>query len=182
MHSTVSGALVVEKETTHNDKTMKQQFPVYFLSAVLIGSKKFYYEMEKFCCAVIMSARKLQHYFEAHTIRVSTNQSLNDIFSNRDSCGRINKWTMEISEHIIDFKKRSAIKLQILVDFVAEWMEPGSITEGSILKSLWLVYCDGAWGTIGAGVATILISSSGIKLCYAARLQFNNEADKCNKT
>jgi ribonuclease HI len=28
-------------------------------------------------------------------------------------------------------------------------------------------------------VAAILTSPSGIKLCYAARLQFNSEADKC---
>jgi hypothetical protein len=48
MHSAVSGALVTEKETTHNDKTIKQQFPVYFDSEVLTGSKKFCSEMEKF--------------------------------------------------------------------------------------------------------------------------------------
>jgi hypothetical protein len=40
---------------------------------------------------MVMSARKLCHYFEAHTIRVLTNQPLNDIFSNRDSSGRISK-------------------------------------------------------------------------------------------
>jgi hypothetical protein len=45
-----------------------------------MGSKWFYSEMEKNCYAVIMSVRKLQHYFEAHTIRVPTNQLLNDIF------------------------------------------------------------------------------------------------------
>jgi ribonuclease HI len=179
MHSTVSRALVVEKETTHNDKIVKQQFPVYFVSKVLTGSKKFYSEMNFFCYAVIMSARKLQHYFKAHIIRVLTNQSLNDIFGNRDSSGRISKWAMELSEHVIYFKKRSTIKSQILADFIAELMKPGSATEGQVLESPWLVYCDGAWGTVGAGAAAILISPSGIKLRYAARLQFNNEADKC---
>jgi ribonuclease HI len=34
-------------------------------------------------------------------------------------------------------------------------------------------------GNRGAGAAAILISPSGIKLLYAARLQFNNEANKC---
>jgi DNA polymerase II small subunit/DNA polymerase delta subunit B len=48
MHSAVSGALVIEKETTHKDKTMKQQFPVYFISEVLVGSKRFYSEVETF--------------------------------------------------------------------------------------------------------------------------------------
>jgi hypothetical protein len=179
MHSVVSGALVIDKETTHNDKTMKQQFPMYFVSEVLTGSKKFYSEMEKFCYATIMSAQKLWHYFEAHTINVLTNQSLNDIFDNRDSSRRISKWAMELSKYVINFEKHGAIKSQILADFVVEWMEPSSIIEGIELESPWLVYCDGSWGTVGARADTILISPSGIKLRYAEWLQFSNEADKC---
>jgi ribonuclease HI len=35
------------------------------------------------------------------------------------------------------------------------------------------VFCDGAWGTFGAGAAAILISPSRIRTCYAARLEFN---------
>jgi hypothetical protein len=72
-HSVVSEALVIEKEIMQNGKTTKQQFQVYFISKVLTGSKKFYSEMEKICYVVIMSARKLWHYFDAHTIKVLTN-------------------------------------------------------------------------------------------------------------
>jgi hypothetical protein len=54
--------------------------------------------------------KKLQHYFEAHKIRVLTNQPLLDIFGNRDSSGRIIKWVTELSEYIVDFEKRGAIK------------------------------------------------------------------------
>jgi hypothetical protein len=46
-HSAVPGALVVEKEVAHKDKTMKQQLPMYFVSEVLTGSKKFYSEKKK---------------------------------------------------------------------------------------------------------------------------------------
>jgi ribonuclease HI len=35
------------------------------------------------------------------------------------------------------------------------------------------VFCDGSWGTFGAGAADILTSPSKIKTCYAARLEFN---------
>jgi hypothetical protein len=76
--------------------------------------------MEIFCYAVIMSAQKLRHYFKVHTIKVLTNQPLNDIFGNRDNSRRISKWAMELSEHVVDFEKHSAIKSQILADFVAE--------------------------------------------------------------
>jgi hypothetical protein len=59
---------VTEKEVTQNGKTVKEQFPVYFVLEVLTGCKRFYSEMEKICYAVIMSARKVRHYFEGHTI------------------------------------------------------------------------------------------------------------------
>jgi hypothetical protein len=44
----------------------------------------------------------------------------------------------------VDFEKCSAIKSQILADFMAEWTEPSSEVEGAAPKSPWLVYCDGA--------------------------------------
>jgi hypothetical protein len=69
---------------------------MYFVSEVLTGSKRFYSKVEKICYAVVKSARKLRHYFEAHTIKVLTNQSLNDIFGNRDSFERISKWATEL--------------------------------------------------------------------------------------
>jgi hypothetical protein len=78
-----------------------------------------------------------------------------------------------------DFEKKSLIKSQILADFVAEWTESGSSTEGRVPKSSCLVYCDGVWGTVGVGAAAILISPFKIKLRYTTRLQFSNEADKC---
>jgi hypothetical protein len=143
----ISGAHMVEKEIISNGKSMKQLFLVYILSEVLTGSKIFYSEMEKICYVIVMSACKLRHYFEAHTIQFLTNQSLNDIFGNRDSSRRINKWAMELSENVVDLKKCSTIKSQILVDFVAEWIESGFTVDGPVHKSAWLIYCDRARGT-----------------------------------
>jgi hypothetical protein len=41
----------------------------------------------------------------------SANQpSLNDFFGNRDNFDRISKWAAELSEHVVDFEKCSAIK------------------------------------------------------------------------
>jgi hypothetical protein len=60
---------------------------------------------------------------------------VNDIFGNEDCSSRISKWAAELSEHIVDFEKRDAIKSQILADFVAEWMEPGFEVEGQVPES-----------------------------------------------
>jgi ribonuclease HI len=35
------------------------------------------------------------------------------------------------------------------------------------------VFCDGSWGTFGAGAAAVLVSPSKVKTCYAARLDFS---------
>jgi hypothetical protein len=116
-HSAVSGALVVEKEVSRNGKNMRQQVPVYFILEVLTGSKRYYSKIEKICYVVVMSTRKLHHSFEAHTIKVLTNQPLKDILDNRDSSGRISKWVMELLEYVADFEKRSTIKSHIFVDY-----------------------------------------------------------------
>jgi hypothetical protein len=84
-HTVVSRALVQERETSKEGRKSSHQIPIYFVSEAIAGSKKYYSEMEKICYAVVMSARKLQHYFEAHRVRVLTNQPLNDIFKNYDS-------------------------------------------------------------------------------------------------
>jgi hypothetical protein len=118
-HTAVSGSLVQEREVSKEDKKISHQVPIYFVSEALAGSKKYYSEMEKIFYAVVMNTRKLQHYFKAHRVRVLTNQPLNNIFKNHDSSGRIGKWAMELSEHVIDFEKRAAIKSQVLADFIA---------------------------------------------------------------
>jgi hypothetical protein len=110
MHLVVSVALVVKKEATQAGTMAKKQYPVYFVSEVLAESKKYYSEVENLCYVVVMSARKLRHYFEARTIRVLANQSLHDIFSNRDNSGRISKRVTKLSKYIVDFEKCGAIK------------------------------------------------------------------------
>jgi hypothetical protein len=113
-HTAVSEAIVQEGEVSKEGKKLSQQVPIYFVSEALAGSKKYYSEMERICYAVIMSARRLHHYFEAHRVTVLTNQPLNDIFGNRNCSGRVGKWAIELSEHVIDFEKRSAIKSEVL--------------------------------------------------------------------
>jgi hypothetical protein len=49
---------------------------------------------------------------------------------------------MELSEHVVEIEKCSAIKSQILANFIVEWMEAGSAIEGAAPESPWLVYCD----------------------------------------
>jgi ribonuclease HI len=35
------------------------------------------------------------------------------------------------------------------------------------------VFCDGSWGTFGAGAAAVLVTPSKVRTCYATRLEFS---------
>jgi len=97
----VSAALVLERTVEGRHK----QLPVYFVSETLSGSKLFYSDLEKITYTVIMSARKLRHYFEGHRIVVITYQPLHDLFNNREASARISKRAAELSEYTVDFER-----------------------------------------------------------------------------
>jgi hypothetical protein len=70
---------------------------------------------------VLITSRKLRHYFQEYSISVVTDYPLGYILRNQDATGRISKWEVELGALNIDFKPRTAIKSQELVDFIAEW-------------------------------------------------------------
>jgi hypothetical protein len=44
---------------------------------------------------------------------------------------------MELSEHVIDFEKRSAIKSQVIAEFIIDWIESSSYTKGTVVDTPW---------------------------------------------
>jgi hypothetical protein len=59
---------------------------------------------------VLITWRKLRHYFEQYSITVVTDYPLGDILRNQDATGRISKWVVELGALTIDFKPRTTIK------------------------------------------------------------------------
>jgi hypothetical protein len=87
----VSAVLVEERK----EADALRQFPIYYVSEVLSGSKLLYSEMEKMAYAVVMAKRKLRHYFQIHNVSVPTAFPLRDMFENKESTGRMGKWASE---------------------------------------------------------------------------------------
>ncbi|WP_284120764.1 hypothetical protein, partial [Klebsiella pneumoniae] len=56
-----------------------------------------------------------------HKISVVTSYPLGAVLRNRHATGRIAKWAAELAEFELEFAPRSAVKSQVLADFVAEW-------------------------------------------------------------
>ena len=57
----------------------KVQKPVHYVSKVLIKVETRYLKIEKLAYALMIAARKLRHYFQAHSIVVLIDQPLKQI-------------------------------------------------------------------------------------------------------
>ena len=130
--------------------------PIYFVSKALSGLKLLYSEMEKMAYAVVMAARKLRDYFQSFKIKVPTSYPIWDMFENREASGRIGKWATQLAAHTIDFVPRSAIKSQVLADFVANWTPAAPSQYPPTIEAIWQLECDGAYCKNGSGASAVL--------------------------
>jgi ribonuclease HI len=170
----VSAALVQEQ----NREGTTLQCPVYYVSEVLMASKCNMTELEKISYAVVMASCKLRHYFEAFKVRVTSDRGLGELFRNPEASVWIAKWAAELSGYRITFEPRTAIKSQVLADFIIDWTGP--ITQqDEPAEKVWTIHYDGAWCHAGAGAAAVITSPIGVKHRYAAHLSFALDSDRC---
>jgi hypothetical protein len=89
--------------------------------------------VQKLLYALLITSRKLRHYFESHKIIMVTDFPLGDILHNREATGCTSKWVVELGTFKLDFTPRKAIKSQVLANFVAKWTEIQQPTPDAIL-------------------------------------------------
>ena len=138
--------------------------------------------MEKLILALVTAAQKLRPYFQAHTIEVPTEYPLKQVLHKPETFRRLIKWAIELSEFDIRYKPKTAIKGQVLTDFVMEFTsaEPAENTQALTNLPIWKLSVDGATNAQGSGAGLILTSPEGIDIEYALRFGFqasNNEAE-----
>jgi hypothetical protein len=126
---------------------------------------------------VLITSRKLRHYFQKYSITVVTDYPLGDILRNQDATGRIPKWAVELGAPTIDFKPRTTNKSQALVDFMAEWRENQLPTPTKRPKH-WVMYFDDSLKLEGAGEGVLLISPMGEQLKYILQIFWNVSTTK----
>jgi ribonuclease HI len=165
----ISATLVVEREEPR--RSQKVQRPVYFVSKVLSNSKTRYSQMQKLVYTILMTKRKLRHYFDVHTITMVSKYPLGEVIQNPEAEGRIAKWALELMVQNITYAPRSAIKSQVLADFVAEWTKMQT-PPAKIEHETWIMYFDGSVMKEGADVGLVFISPLGVHMEYMVRLHF----------
>ena len=161
-----SAVLVRDKE--------RVQHLVYYCSRALRGAEERYPRMEKLILALVTAARKLHPYFRAHTIKVPTEYPMKQVLHKLETSGRLMKWAIELSEFDIRYKPKTAIKEQVLADFVMEFTstEPAENAQTMTDLPIWKLSVDGASNAQGSGAGLILTSPEGIDIEYALRFGF----------
>jgi hypothetical protein len=71
---------VVEQEEPGH--VYKIQWPVYYISKVLSDCETRYNQVQKLLYAILITKRKLLHYFESHPIQIVTSFGLREIIRN----------------------------------------------------------------------------------------------------
>jgi hypothetical protein len=117
----VSTIVVVER--VEEGHALPDQRLVYFISEVLSETKVCYPQIQKLLYAIVLTRRKLRHYFEGHPVTVVSSFPLGEIVQNREASGRIAKWEVELIGETLSYAPHKAIKSQVLVDFLAKWTD-----------------------------------------------------------
>jgi len=138
-----------------------------------------YPPIQKLLYTILITSRKLRHYFDEYMISVVMDFPLGDILHNRDATGRISKWAVELVALELKFTPRTAIKSQAQVDFLAEWRENQVPTPPSI-SDHWTMYFDGSLKLGGGRAGILFIYPKGEQLKYIFQILFevsNNEEE-----
>ncbi|GJV82399.1 reverse transcriptase domain-containing protein [Tanacetum coccineum] len=173
-HGAISAVLLTDRGSV--------QTPVYFVSKALKETEINYSAMEKLILALVFAAKRLHRYFQAHPIVVITDQPIKQVISKPDASGRLQKWSMLLGEHNISYRPRTAVKGQVLADFVIEKPEIDAVLPQSDVKlqEPWILFTDGSSCVDGSGAGLILTNPEGMEFTYALRFEFaatNNEAE-----
>ena len=146
----------------------------------MLDAETRYSSMETLALALVSASRKLSHYFQTFTIAVVTEYPLHLIMNKSDFSGRVSKWAVELGQYDIKYPPRTAIKAQVLADFLVEFTSKssaptivdtelgGSTREDEVaetsegqawdkfLATAWKVFVDGSSTSKRAGAGIVL--------------------------
>ncbi|CAL8988533.1 unnamed protein product, partial [Prunus brigantina] len=145
------------------------EHPVHYVSKALQDAEARYPDIEKLAFALVVSARRLRPYFQAHTIHVLTNQPLRQVQALADFISEFTEpHTVAGSQSTIE-PTPTASQVHVASNDTLDLTQP-----------LWTLYVGGSSNAQGCGAGLVLLSLDKVVLEYALRFKFhasNNEAE-----
>ncbi|KAA3466637.1 RNA-directed DNA polymerase (Reverse transcriptase), Ribonuclease H [Gossypium australe] len=181
-----------------HDESGKKEKAIYYLSKKFTECETRYSPIEKLCCALIWTTRRLRQYMLYHTTwLISKLDPLKYMMESTALNGRMAKWQILLFEFDIVYVNQKAVKRSAIADFLAsralEDYEPldfdfpnenlmyVAITEeGTSEDHPWKLNFDGASNAVGNGIGAVLISPNGDHYQFTCKLDFdctNNMAE-----
>ena len=181
----------------HDDTGRKEQ-AIYYLSKKFNDCESRYIAIEKTCCALVWTARRLRQYMLYYTTwLISRMDPLKYIFESPHISMRMSKWQVALAEFDIKYVTRKAIKGSVIADHLAEnpleeyQSMKVELPDEDLLAVIedendeggdltWKMYFDGAVNIHGNGVGAVLVSPKGEQFPIAVKLAFdctNNMAE-----
>ncbi|KAG8503668.1 hypothetical protein CXB51_001660 [Gossypium anomalum] len=181
-----------------HDETGRKERAIYYLSKKFTECEMRYPPIEKLCCALVWTTRRLRQYMLYHTTwLISKLDPLKYMMESTALNERMARWQILLSEFDIVYVNQKAVKGSAIADFLAsralEDYEPLNfnfpnedlmyiaIAEGDMPEDhSWKLNFDGASNAVGNGVGAVLISPNGDHYPFTCKLDFdctNNMAE-----
>ncbi|CAL9006205.1 unnamed protein product [Prunus brigantina] len=154
------------------------ELPIFYMSHALQDAEQRYPQLEQLAYALVLSARRLRPYFQAHSINVLTNQPLRQVLQKPETSGRLIKWAIELGEFDICYHPWPSEKGQAVADFISEFTIPADADPPLSSADPSMASTDSS-SAEGSGAGLVLKTPDHTTIEYAIRFQFrasNNEA------
>jgi hypothetical protein len=161
--------IVIERR--ESDTNHKIQYPIYFITEVLSDSKTQYFHIMKLTYALLITSRKLSHYFQVHPIKVHTSLTLGGILNNEEAIEKIAKWAIELSMYDIIYRPRTIIKAQSLSSFMDVWIVIQTPHKEREME-YWTINFNRSFQLEGAVVGIMVTSTKGESFKYVLQMHF----------
>ncbi|KAK5843180.1 hypothetical protein PVK06_005624 [Gossypium arboreum] len=176
-----------------HDESGKKENAIYYLSKKFTDCEMRYSPIEKLCCVLIWTTRRLRQYMLYHTTwLISKLDPLKYMMESTALNGRMAKWQILLSEFDIVYVSQKAIKRNVVADFLAsraledyellnfDFPNEELMCIAATEDSPWKLNFDGASNAVGNGIGAVLVSPNGDHYPFTCKLDFdytNNMAE-----